>query len=219
LRIGARYLSRCRLMSRQGPNLERVVLAGLALMMAGCPSGTRPFIKRGFARPASVAVLPPNNYTNSLSGASYFQGRLKERLESQYGYRVVPFAVMDEDLRKLGITQGGQLGSVTPQEIAEAMGANALVYVDLLEFGYTTTGFLNVKRCKARIRIVDGETGDLLYSAEGRGAESTTAVSSEGAVRAGAEALGGQVLEKAVREPLAVQVEDALDKMLEWLPD
>jgi len=190
----------------------------LALAFGGCPYGPRPFIKPGFTRPKLVAVLPPDNHSNSMVGAVYVQRRTAEYLRKVRGWDVVDVVKVEEGLRKIAITDGGQLPSTTPEKVGEAVGAPALVYIELNEFSYTTLGLLNVKKCRAFIRIVDASSGEMLYSAEGYGAESSTAVSGRGAAEAGAAALGGQWLEKAGGAPLAVQVSDMLDRAFEWLP-
>lgn len=195
-----------------------LVAAFCALTLAGCPSGQRPFIKTGFRIPGTVAVLPLNNMTNSLGGALYVRDKLTIYVRDVRGWTVADEAKVDAGLRTLAITDGGQLNASTPQKISQATGAPVLLYTDLVEFGYTTLGFINTKKCRARIRVVDGATGELLYSAEGHGAESGTAVSGGDALKAGAGALGGQLADKAVGKPLANQVEDMLDELFEWLP-
>ncbi len=199
--------------------MRLLAAALIALSFCACPAGGRPVVRKDFARPATVAVLPVNNLTASVSGAAYVQRRIKEYLETRYGYRVLPLPEVEEKLRSLAVTDGGQLGSVTPQEVGRALGADALLYTELDEFKYVTTGFLNVRKCHARVKIVDAVSGETLYAHHGRGAESGTAVTPKGAARAGALALGGQLVQKAVREPLASQVGDMLDKIFEWLPE
>jgi len=166
-----------------------------------------------------VAVLPLNNMTNSLGGALYVRDKLTGYVRDVRGWQVADEAKVDAGLKALAITDGGQLNSSTPQKISGATGAPVLLYTDLLEFGYTTLGFVNTKKCRARIRVVDGATGELLYSAEGHGAESGTAVSGQGALEAGAGALGGQLADKAVGAPLANQVQDMLDEIFQWMPE
>jgi hypothetical protein len=200
----------------------RAGAAGLLLLavlsLSGCPSGARPYIKSGFRVPGRVAVLPLNNMTNSLGGALYVRDKLTEYVRNVRGWEVADEAKVDAGLRTLAITDGGQLNASTPQKISGAVGAPVLLYTDLVDFGYTTLGFINTKKCRARIRVVDGASGELLYSAEGHGAESGTAVTGQGALEAGAGALGGQLADKAVGRPLANQVQDMLDELFEWLP-
>ncbi|TBR21083.1 hypothetical protein EPO15_11165 [bacterium] len=194
------------------------VLTLAAVLLAGCPSGGGQYLRRGYRPPASLAVLPFDNRTTDLDGPVVARVWFDQRLGERKGYRTLPLEGVDSALRRLGITDGGQLRSRTAAELCAALGTEALVHGDLLEFGQTTTGFLNVRRVKAAFEMKACPSGETLWRAEGTGAESETAVSAAGALRAGLKALGTQLAEKALGSPLRTQTLDMVWNAIEFLP-
>ncbi|MBI4051069.1 MAG: DUF799 family lipoprotein, partial [Elusimicrobia bacterium] len=134
------------------------------------------------------------------------------------GYSTKPLDQVDSVLKEMGITDGGQLSAFTPQQLGKKLGVDAVVYGELLEFTYKTTGFLNIRQVKARFKMVDALTGETLWEAEGLGANSEGAVSSSAAIQAGLKSLGTQLVEKAVQSPLRTEIWDMIWNAIEFLP-
>ena len=150
----------------------KAIQAALVLgLLAGCATAPPHYVAKGFAPPKSVAVLPFNNHTTDLEGPQFVRERLNDRLRRDKLYPVYKLESVDEKLRELGITDGGQLPSKTPQQLGEALGAEALVYGDLLEYGYVTVGFVNTRKVKARLWMVRSADGERLWEAEAESAE------------------------------------------------
>ena len=118
----------------------------------------------------------------------------------------------------MGITDGGQLGSATPQKLGETLNADALIYGDLLEFAYQTTGFLNVRKVRAKFKMVDAKTGNVLWENEGKGSTSKTSFSSSDAIKSGIKALGGKVLESITKNPLKQETLEMVGNAVKTLP-
>jgi hypothetical protein len=87
-----------------------------------------------------VAVLPFSNMTNSLEAPAYLQALARQGLE-RGGYSLVPAGEVESRLKELGITDGGQLSSKKPEELAVALNASALFCGEVREFSYVTLGF------------------------------------------------------------------------------
>ncbi len=194
--------------------------AGLALVSAivcGC-AGYKQYLKQGFSPPETIAVLPMNNHTTDLDGPAIVRYWFDQRITEKKGYRTLPFEEVDSKLKELGITDGGQLGAVTLGQLGETLGVPAVVYGDLLNFDYKTTGFLNVRKVKARFKMMDCKTGEVLWEGEGLGANSSGALSSSKAIEAGLKQLSAQLVEKAFRSPLRNEVLDMVWNAIEYLP-
>jgi hypothetical protein len=193
------------------------VLTALAVLLAGCPSGGQ-YLRSGYRPPATLAVLPFDNLTTDLDAPVTVRYWFDRRLGELKGYRTAPLADVDAALQGLGVTDGGQLRSLPTAKVCEALGTEALVAGDVLEFGATTTGFLNVRQVVGRFTMTDCRTGEKLWGAEGRGASSTTAASPAAALKAGLKALGDRFAEKALNSPLKVETLDMVWNAVEYLP-
>lgn len=110
---------------------------GLAsLLLAGC--AVKPdYLRKPYSAPPRVAVLPFANQTNSLEAPVLLQVLARQGLEKG-GYAVIPAAEVAARLKEMGITDGGQLSSKKPADIAAALGATALFYGEVREFSYVT---------------------------------------------------------------------------------
>lgn len=192
-------------------------LTALAVLLAGCPSGGQ-YLRSGYRPPATLAVLPFDNLTTDLDGPAVARLWFAQRLEELKGYRTLPFDGVDAALDALGVTDGGQLRAVPTAKVCEAVGAEALVTGELLEFGVKTTGFLNVRHVSARFVMTDCRSGEVLWRSEGTGSSSTTAVTPSGALRSGLKSLSTRWAEKAVGSPLREQTLDMVWNAIEFLP-
>lgn len=159
-----------------------------------------------------------NNHTTDLDGPVAVRYWFDQRLTERKGYQTKNLDQMDESLRAMGITDGGQLAGTTPQELGRRLGVDAVIYCDLLEFQYQTTGFLNVRKVRARFKMVNCTTGETLWENEGLGANSEGAVSSSAALQAGIKHLSAQLTEKAMQSPLRTEIWDMVWNAIEFLP-
>lgn len=211
----ARVLSAVRLVRHA---IGRTAAALPLLLLAGCAAQGE-YLKSGYVPPARVAVLPLNNITNDLDGPEIVRYWFGQRLSDKKGYTIVPPEEVARVLKDdFGVTDGGQLAAVTPKELGAKLGADALIYGELLEFTYQTTGFLNTRKVRAKFRMVSAADGQLLWEAEGVGANSTATLSSSQAFKAGLSALGGQLAEKAAGNPLRYETWDMVWNAIEFLP-
>ena len=194
------------------------LLPAIFVVLAACAAGPQQFIKSGYHPPSLVAVLPMDNHTNDLSGPDVVRYWFDQRLAEKKGYRTMPISAIDDRLKGLGILDGGQLPAVSCQKLGETLGVDALIYGDLLDFTYTTTGFLNIRKVRAHYRMIDARTGELLWESEGLGANSSGGLSGAAALQAGAKALGEQVAEKTLNSPLRTETWDMIWNAIEYLP-
>lgn len=106
-----------------------------------------------FSNPMSVAVLPFANNTTDLAAGELsrilFAAGMVEK-----GYEVLDYDKTNEILNNLGITDGGQLGSIEPSELQSKLGVKGLVYGTLMEATYSTTGVMKKKSVTLHIKII-----------------------------------------------------------------
>jgi hypothetical protein len=112
---------------------------------------------KSFDQPISIAVLPFENMTADLPAGElmrlYFCLGLKEK-----GYTVMEISQVDSILQRLGITDGGQLGSITPEELQKMFKTEGLLYGTLIKATYSTLGVTTSKNVTANARVMRNGT-------------------------------------------------------------
>jgi hypothetical protein len=97
------------------------------------------FISPDYSRPQKVAILPTINHTVDVEGATVFRNIFFVKLYRKKYAELLKNTQIDSILNEAGITDGGQLGSITQQDLVMLLKADGLFYIDLLEC--TTTPF------------------------------------------------------------------------------
>jgi hypothetical protein len=79
-------------------------------------------------------------------------------------YNIVDTKESDQVLRdQMGINLGGQLDMTTPQKIGEVLGVEGVLYGTLMDFDESTTGLLDVKKVRAKFKLVNTMTGQTVW--------------------------------------------------------
>jgi len=107
------------------------LFATYVLCCGGCAHCRKvPLVRQPYGAPSSVAVLPFLNYTNDVAAPAVVR-RLAHLALKRRGYQPISLEETDRKLRQLGITQGGQLRSRNPTELAQTLEVSALLYGEL----------------------------------------------------------------------------------------
>ena len=85
------------------------------------------------SKPKSILVLVPQNHKQKLEldTVSY----LKDISFREAGYYVFPVAVVEETFKQNGLSMAGDIHAVSPNKLREIFGADAVLYLDITEFG------------------------------------------------------------------------------------
>lgn len=144
-----------------------------------------------------VAVLPMKNDTADVDGPNVVRKKMIEMLENK-SYVVKDVKESDQILRdQMGINLGGQLDMTTPQKLAETLGVEGLLYGTLMDFDETTTGVLDVRKVRAKFKLVNAATGQTMWE-RGLGVRTETRMSGRTGDVASAVARGSDAREKDV---------------------
>ena len=112
----------------------------------------------------TVAVLPLKNDTTDVTGPEMVRKRLIKALK-RHRYNVKPVKEVDEILRdQMGATLGGQLETASPKTLGEILKVKYVFFGTLIDFGEITTGVYNVRKVRAKFKLVNTETGDTVWS-------------------------------------------------------
>lgn len=111
-----------------------------------------------------IAILPLYNDTMSVKGPVMVRKVLFKKLKG-YHYSVKDLNETDKILRdRLGVTLGKQIALVDRELLKNELGVDALLYGYLLNFDSVTLGAYNVRKVRAAFKLVDAESGEVLWS-------------------------------------------------------
>jgi len=130
--------------------------------LSGCSLGPK-YVKEDFQPPSQVAVLPFSNETNDVEGPEIVRKILIELLPAR-GYSPIDKEKVDQILLEdLGISEGGQLTALSPEELGKALKVDGLFYGNLITFVDLPLGFTRRRTVKANLKLYDANTGELLW--------------------------------------------------------
>jgi hypothetical protein len=140
-------------------------LVGLVLVLAalsGCVSAK--YLVPDWT-PGRIAVLPFTNESADVAVEKFARAVMVETL-TRFDYEVVDIEEVDARLDELGITEGGQLATVTLAELAQAIDADSFLYGDILEAKRVMIGIYFNKKFTANFKIWDVKTEELKWEDE-----------------------------------------------------
>ena len=188
----------------------------ILFFLGGCALKPK-FIVQEYYRPQSVAVLPFENQSNNLAGPQLIRKLFSDGLDKK-GYSVQPLEDTDEKLREAGITDAGQLPTITAQELKEKLGVDGVFYGSIRKFNYMTLGFYSNRAVHVSFKLVDVNTNTALWEDERKISIKDLAFSVEEAK----ENLKYQLIEKTVenlfKSPLLNESRIVVRQALSTLP-
>ena len=140
-----------------------LLLTLVILLVSGC--ATKPYDYTTFekSKPRSIVIIPPNN--NSLEvNAPYIYLPTLSRPLAEKGYYVFPVAVIDHFLKENGLPTPAEMNSIPLDKIWEHIGADAVLYITIEDWGQKFQVISSVGRVQASLRLVDVRTGELLWA-------------------------------------------------------
>jgi hypothetical protein len=142
-----------------------ICLSLLSLGIGGCASNPEQSYDYSAFRshpPRSVLVLPPLNESVEVN-APYIYLSTVTRPLAESGYYVFPVAVIDAYLKDNGLPTPDEMNSIPLDKIAKNIGADAVLYVTIEEWGQKYLVLSSNSVIKVRGRLVDVATGETLW--------------------------------------------------------
>lgn len=139
-----------------------LLCAALLVLLSGC--ATAKFLAPAW-RPGRIAVLPFSNQSADVAIEKIARIVAFQSLQRR-GYELVPLEEIDRKLEELGITEGGQLNSITLAEIAAGIPADSYLYGDILEAKRVMLGFYFNKKYCANFKIYTPDPDALRWEDE-----------------------------------------------------
>jgi len=135
----------------------------IILIVSGCAT-VAPYDYTAFekSKPRSIVVIPPNNNSIEVNAPYIYLSTLTRPL-AEKGYYVFPVFVIDYFLKENGLPTPAEMNDIPLDKIGEHIGADAVLYVSIEEWGQKYQVLQSVTKVHATLRLVDVKTGDLLW--------------------------------------------------------
>ena len=112
--------------------------------------------------PRSILVLPPINESTDTRG-TYGYLSTATRPIAEKGYYVFPVAEVDEMMKENGLPTAGEMQQVSLDKLREIIGADAVLYVTLKQYGTKYQLISSTTYVTADAKLVDTLTGTTLW--------------------------------------------------------
>lgn len=140
----------------------RCILAAFAVMViSGCASSPRAAPPAYL--PRSILVLPPTNRSVEVTAPYTYLATISRPL-AEKGYYVFPVAVIDRFMRENGLQVPAEMHTIPLTKIREHIGADAVLYVDILDWGQKFQILSSTAVVRAHLRLVDVTTGQQMWA-------------------------------------------------------
>ena len=142
-------------------------LAGLLSACMAAPVDYAPFRQH---LPRSILVLPPLNNSTAVDAPYVYLSTVSRPL-GECGYYVYPVAVIDALMKENGLPTPDEMHTVPLEKIREIIGADAVLYVVIEDWGQKYQIVQSTTVVKARATLVDVATGTTLWTGTAEAAE------------------------------------------------
>ncbi len=129
------------------------------------------------SRPRSILILPPVNNSTAIEASYSLLSQLTLPL-AESGYYVMPVTLVEETFRQNGLFNPAEIVAVPVAKLREIFGADAVLYIDIKQYGTIYSLISSESVVSANGRLVDLRSGVLLWegsasasSAESRGGQ------------------------------------------------
>ena len=141
----------------------KLLLPLLIVFIAGCVT-TPPFDYSSFRnhRPRSILVLPPLNQTTDVNAPYTYLSTITRPL-TECGYYVFPVAVIDAYMKENGLPSPEEMHGVALDKIRNIIGADAVLYVTIEEWGQKYIVVQSITTIKAKARLIDTASGEVIW--------------------------------------------------------
>lgn len=146
-----------------GNGLFRGLLIAGVVLSGGCATTTS-FDYTAYRQhlPRSILVLPPRNESNIVDAPYIYLATITRPL-AECGYYVFPVAVTDAFMKENGLPSAEEMHGVSLQKIRDIIGADAVLYVTIEDWGQKYLLIDSVTVVQARAELIDVTTGEIVW--------------------------------------------------------
>lgn len=149
------------------------IMLAVSLVLGGCAT-TAPYDYSALRQhpPRSILVLPPLNQSTAVEATCSYLSTVTRPI-AELGYYVFPVAVVDQFFKENGMPTAGEMHQVPLDKVVKLMGADAVLYPTVLEYGSKYQLVSTVTTVSVVARLVDARTGTLLWQGSGLARQDT----------------------------------------------
>jgi len=114
------------------------------------------------ASPRSIVVIPPKNDTVEVDAPYIYLSTISRPL-AEKGYYVFPVAMIDNFMKENGLPTPEEMNNVPLDKIYENIGADAVLYVNINQWGQKYNVVSSKAMVSVSMKLVDARTGNLLW--------------------------------------------------------
>lgn len=139
------------------------LVIAFAVLISGCQT-VEPYDYTALRKnkPRSIVIIPPNNNSVEVNAPYVYLSTLTRPL-AEKGYYVLPVAVIDQFLKENGLPTPAEMNNIPLDKIDKYMGADAVLYVTINEWGQKFMVLSSVATVSADLKLVDVDTGITLW--------------------------------------------------------
>lgn len=143
-------------------NIIKITLIVIVLL-SGCAS-VEPYNYDALKQeaPRSILVLPPMNSSVEVNAPYSYLSTISQPL-AEKGYYVFPVTVVDTFLKENGLPTPAEMNGIALDKIDEIIGADAVLYVDIKDWGQKFQVLSSVTVVQGHVKLVSVKTGELLW--------------------------------------------------------
>ena len=167
--------------------------------------------------PMKVAVLPFDNQSVDLLAPVEIQKLVTNGLQRR-GYVPIPAESVQQKLQDIGITDGGQLRSVTAQKLGQTLQVDGLFYGTIEDFVFQDLGFFIRRAVRVRLKFVVASTGETLWEDFGQSKHIFVTTKQDVAEQAFIAGLASKMIGNMANRPLALESQLAVQNLILKLP-
>ncbi len=138
----------------------------MCLVLAGCAS-TPHTPRADIVMPRSILVLPPTNDSVEVDAPSIFLSTVSKPL-AERGYYVFPVDVVARLMRDNGMHTAAQMHQVPLDLLQQHTGAEAVLYVNIRQWGQKYQVVSSQTVVKADMKLVLSDTGATIWTGKAR---------------------------------------------------
>lgn len=134
------------------------------LLLLGCQVTPYDYSAIEQENPHSILVIPPLNHSVEVH-APYTYLSVISRPVAEKGYYVFPVSVVDAFFKENGLPTPAEMHAVPLDKIRQHIGADAVLYVTIEDWGQKYLLLSSTTVVKAHARLISTQTGNLLWDA------------------------------------------------------
>lgn len=142
-----------------------LLIACTITLLSGCAVQPYDYTAINAAKPKSILVIPPASESTDINSTYTFLSTISKPLAEQ-GYYVFPVAVVDTFMKENGLPTPDEMNSIPLEKIHAVTGADAVLYVNINQWGQKFQLISSVTIIDSDVRLVDTRTGTLLWHAK-----------------------------------------------------